>query len=103
MRRSRAMLGDKFAYLLYHRSKARKNEPPLTGEVRYGDRRDRSDSVVEGANQRPMDGVVGRLARVDARCVRFHRVFADHVPIAKEFDVPLTDVALVFTLTLWMR
>jgi SHS family lactate transporter-like MFS transporter len=25
------------------------------------------------------------------------------VPIAKEFDVPLTDVALVFTLTLWMR
>jgi len=25
------------------------------------------------------------------------------VPIAKEFDVPLTDVAIVFTLTLWMR
>ena len=25
------------------------------------------------------------------------------VPIAKEFDVPLTDVALVFTFTLWMR
>src|SRR6266566_3605752 len=25
------------------------------------------------------------------------------VPIAKEFDVPLTDVALVFSLTLWMR
>ena len=25
------------------------------------------------------------------------------VPIAKEFGVPLTDVALVFTLTLWMR
>jgi SHS family lactate transporter-like MFS transporter len=25
------------------------------------------------------------------------------VPIAREFDVPLTDVALVFTLTLWMR
>src|SRR5215475_1303125 len=25
------------------------------------------------------------------------------VPISKEFDVPLTDVALVFTLTLWMR
>src|SRR6266404_156057 len=24
-------------------------------------------------------------------------------PIAKEFDVPLTDVAIVFTLTLWMR
>jgi SHS family lactate transporter-like MFS transporter len=25
------------------------------------------------------------------------------VPIAKEFNVPLTDVAIVFTLTLWMR
>ena len=25
------------------------------------------------------------------------------VPIAKEFSVPLTDVAIVFTLTLWMR
>src|SRR5216683_3319992 len=25
------------------------------------------------------------------------------VPIAKEFDVPLTDVAIVFTVTLWMR
>src|ERR1700740_383851 len=25
------------------------------------------------------------------------------VPIAKEFDLPLTDVAIVFTLTLWMR
>jgi MFS transporter, SHS family, lactate transporter len=25
------------------------------------------------------------------------------VPISQEFDVPLTDVALVFTLTLWMR
>ena len=25
------------------------------------------------------------------------------VPIAKEFDVPLTDVAIVFTITLWMR
>ena len=25
------------------------------------------------------------------------------VPIAKEFKVPLTDVAIVFTLTLWMR
>src|SRR5438552_18858109 len=25
------------------------------------------------------------------------------VPIAKEFDVPLTDVALVFTVTLWLR
>ena len=25
------------------------------------------------------------------------------VPIAKEFDVPLTDVAIVFTFTLWMR
>jgi SHS family lactate transporter-like MFS transporter len=24
-------------------------------------------------------------------------------PIAKEFNVPLTDVAIVFTLTLWMR
>src|SRR5690348_13090780 len=25
------------------------------------------------------------------------------VPIAEEFKVPLTDVAIVFTLTLWMR
>src|SRR5437764_3491307 len=25
------------------------------------------------------------------------------VPIAKEFNVPLTDVAIVFTITLWMR
>jgi SHS family lactate transporter-like MFS transporter len=25
------------------------------------------------------------------------------VPIAAEFNVPLTDVAIVFTLTLWMR
>jgi hydroxypyruvate isomerase len=25
------------------------------------------------------------------------------VPIANEFKVPLTDVAIVFTLTLWMR
>jgi MFS transporter, SHS family, lactate transporter len=25
------------------------------------------------------------------------------VPIAQEFDVPLTDVAIVFTITLWMR
>ena len=25
------------------------------------------------------------------------------VPIAKDFNVPLTDVAIVFTLTLWMR
>src|ERR1700758_2121165 len=25
------------------------------------------------------------------------------VPIAKEFNVPLTDVTIVFTITLWMR
>jgi len=25
------------------------------------------------------------------------------VPIAKDFGVPLTEVAIVFTLTLWMR
>ena len=25
------------------------------------------------------------------------------VPIAQEFNVPLTDVTIVFTLTLWMR
>ena len=42
-------------------------------------------------------GSVGRSMR------RLHHLPADHVPIAQEFDVPITAVAIVFTLTLWLR
>src|SRR5262249_52251690 len=61
-------------------------------------------SLVEGAHKRPMAGLGRRLAGLDARRLRFHDFFLFLMaPIAKEFGVPLTEVAIVFSLTLWMR
>ena len=37
-----------------------------------------SRAVVEGTNQGSVAGVVGGLARLDARCLRLHRLPADH-------------------------
>src|SRR5437764_10809782 len=45
----------------------------------------------------------GSLGRVDPRRLRLHRVLLIIAPIAKEFDVPVPEVAAVLTITLWMR
>jgi hypothetical protein len=48
----------------------------LNKEGRYGDGRGEyeADPVVEGADARPMVRLVGRLAGLDARRLRFHRL-----------------------------
>jgi MFS family permease len=43
------------------------------------------------------------LARVDARCIRFHYLFVDHGADLEGFGVPLVNVPAVFTITLWLR
>jgi len=47
--------------------------------------------------------VVGGVAGLDARRVRLTVFLLIIKPIADEFGVPTTEVAIVFTLTLWMR
>jgi MFS transporter, SHS family, lactate transporter len=46
-----------------------------------------------------MAGLVGGLVGLDTGRLRFH----DMVAIAKEFGVPLTEVTVIFSVTLWMR
>ena len=43
------------------------------------------------------------VARLDARRVRLHDFPVDHATDLSRFGVPLTAVAIVFTLTLWLR
>ena len=44
----------------------------------HGSGQYQANSVVEGTDQGSMDGLVGGLAGLDARCVRFHHLPADH-------------------------
>ena len=60
-----------------------------------------TDLVVEGTYQGSMDRMVGRLVWLDA--FDFTIFLLIMVPISQEFGVPLTAVAVVFTLTLWLR
>jgi MFS family permease len=57
--------------------------------------------VVERADKGAIVRMVGRLAGLDPRCVCFTIFLLIMVPIAKR--VPLTAVAIVFTITLWLR
>ena len=59
--------------------------------------------MVEGADQGSVVRLCGGLAGLDADAFDFTVFLLIMVPIAKEFGVPLTEVAIVFTLTLWMR
>jgi SHS family lactate transporter-like MFS transporter len=45
----------------------------------------------------------GRLAGLDLDSFDFTIFLLIMLPIAQEFQVPLTDVTFVFTITLWMR
>src|SRR5580704_5918421 len=81
------------------------NESSSTGGVRDGDGRCGREArcLVAGTEQGPVVSLGGRMAGLDAGCVRLHDLPADHAA-----DIPGIRRAAdggngVFTITLWMR
>ena len=60
-------------------------------------------SLVEGANQRPVEAYIAAWLGWTLDAFDFTIFLLIMVPISQEFGVPLTAVTAVFTVTLWLR